>query len=302
MTKGPNWRIDTHAHVFTAGLPLAPGRRYSPSGEAPLAGYLDILDAAGMTGAVLIQPSFLGADNAHMAQALRQAGGRLRGIAVVNPDVHPTELQALARAGVVGIRLNLVDAPCEGLSEPAWQHLFERIGALGWQVEVHAESTRLPRILERIGDAPAAIVIDHLCRAATGTACPGVRGVLRAAESGRIWVKMSAPFRCGAPDWRAVAWPLARMLVAELGPERLVWGSDRPWTQHESGITYESTLAWLSEWVPDADARHRILGESAARLYRFVPDVPSEDTPSPGPVVEDRDGPPRRGSTAPEES
>lgn len=298
MTKRPVWRIDTHAHVFTAGLPLAPDRRYSPSGEAPLAEYLEVLDAAGMTGAVLIQPSFLGTDNAHMVEALRQAGGRLRGIAVVDPDVPPAELAALARAGVVGIRLNLVGTRCDGLSEPALQRLFERIGELGWQVEIHAESTRLPAILERIGDAPAAIVIDHLCRAATGVACPGVRGVLRAAESGRIWVKMSAPFRCGALDWKAVAWPLARMLAAELGPDRLVWGSDRPWTQHEKGRTYADTLAWLSEWVPDDDARRRILGESAAHLYRFASDVPPADSPSSDRAAVRRDGPLRCGSTA----
>lgn len=298
----PVLRIDTHAHVFTAGLPLAPDRRYSPAGEAPLAEYLRVLDGAGMTNAVLIQPSFLGVDNSHMVRALQEAGGRLRGIAMVNPDVPAAELDRLAGAGVVGIRLNLADTQRDDLSDPAWRRLFERIAPLGWQVEIHAESRRLPSIIERIGDAPAAIVIDHLCRAADGTACPGVREVVRAARGGRVWVKMSAPFRCGAPDWKAVTWPLARMLLAELGPERLVWGSDRPWTRFENRVDYAATLSWLAEWVPDEAARSLILGETAARLFGFTPAASDADAPPPALAVLRRDGPPRCGAAAPDES
>ena len=36
--------IDTHAHVFHRGLKLAPGRRYAPDYDAPLALYLTLAD------------------------------------------------------------------------------------------------------------------------------------------------------------------------------------------------------------------------------------------------------------------
>jgi predicted TIM-barrel fold metal-dependent hydrolase len=45
-----------------------------------------MLDRYGMSHGVLIQPSFLGTDNAYMVQGLRTAPERLRGIAVVSPE------------------------------------------------------------------------------------------------------------------------------------------------------------------------------------------------------------------------
>ena len=49
--------IDTHAHVFLRGLPMAPERRYAPDYDAPLPAYLDILDGNGIAAVVLVQPS-----------------------------------------------------------------------------------------------------------------------------------------------------------------------------------------------------------------------------------------------------
>ncbi|MGY4480486.1 hypothetical protein [Bradyrhizobium sp. USDA 3364] len=56
----PKLVIDTHAHVFHRGLKLAPGRRYAPDYDAPLALYLQQLDQNSITNGVLVQPSFLG--------------------------------------------------------------------------------------------------------------------------------------------------------------------------------------------------------------------------------------------------
>jgi hypothetical protein len=58
--------IDTHAHVFERGLPLANARRYAPGYDAPLSAYLAQLDAHGLSNGVLIQPSFLGTDNSYL--------------------------------------------------------------------------------------------------------------------------------------------------------------------------------------------------------------------------------------------
>src|SRR5215475_3889842 len=100
--------IDTHAHVFHRRLPLAPGRRYAPDYDAPVQLYLQQLDRNGMTSGVLVQPSFLGTDNSYLVESLEAARGRLRGIAVVDPAVSMDALRALDRAGVVGIRFNLL--------------------------------------------------------------------------------------------------------------------------------------------------------------------------------------------------
>ena len=90
--------IDSHAHVFLRGLQLAPNRRYAPDYDAPLERYLAELDANGVTHGVLVQPSFLGTDNSYLVECLGRAGGRLRGVAVVDPATAPEALDALDRA------------------------------------------------------------------------------------------------------------------------------------------------------------------------------------------------------------
>ncbi|MET0529418.1 MAG: amidohydrolase family protein [Microvirga sp.] len=100
--------IDSHAHVFKRGLPLAANIRYAPDYDATPEDYIRNLDAKGMSNGFLVQPSFLGTDNSYMLEALRRYPNRFRGIVVVQPDIRQDALQELAAAGVVGIRLNLI--------------------------------------------------------------------------------------------------------------------------------------------------------------------------------------------------
>ncbi|WP_373824604.1 amidohydrolase family protein, partial [Achromobacter insuavis] len=167
--------VDSHAHVFLQGLALADTRRHTPDYDAPLAQYLGLLDAHGLSHGVLVQPSFLGTDNSHLVQALRAAPTRLRGVAVVDPAIDDAGLQALAAAGVVGIRLNLIGLALPDPCTPAWQSLLARVNALGWHVEVHVQAARLADIMPALLQAGCRVVVDHFGRPdpALGVADPG---------------------------------------------------------------------------------------------------------------------------------
>ncbi|WP_312998787.1 amidohydrolase family protein, partial [Achromobacter animicus] len=199
----PGAAVDTHAHVFHQGLALANTRRHTPDYDATLAEYLGLLDAHGLTHGVLVQPSFLGTDNSHLVEALRAAPARLRGVAVVAQDASESELQALADAGVVGIRLNLFGLDTPALQTPAWQVLLARVNALNWHVEVHLQAARLDGVLPALLAAGCRIVVDHFGRPdpALGVLDAGFQYLLRQADSGRIWVKLAAPYR----NWAAPA-------------------------------------------------------------------------------------------------
>jgi predicted TIM-barrel fold metal-dependent hydrolase len=82
----------------------------------------------------LVQASFLGTDNSCLVECLTTAGGRLRGIAAVDPAVSADDLRALDRAGVVGIRLNLVGQPLPDLHAQEWKALVASIKSVDWQV------------------------------------------------------------------------------------------------------------------------------------------------------------------------
>ena len=132
-------------------------------------------------------------------------------------------------------------------------------------------------------------MVDHFGRpdAQQASADPGVSALLRRAASGRVWVKLSAAYRNarGAQvaaaertpallqaDAHAVRECTGRLLAA-FGPERLVWGSDWPHTQHQHLSDYTSNLAALADWVPDIAQRTRILGATAAELFHIPPAI-----------------------------
>ncbi|SSW73775.1 4-sulfomuconolactone hydrolase [Achromobacter veterisilvae] len=267
--------VDTHAHVFRQGLALAQVRRHTPDHDATLAEYLALLDAHGLSHGVLVQPSFLGTDNSYLVQALRAARGRLRGVAVVAEDIAETALHDLAEAGVAGIRLNLIGLDLPSLQTPAWQTLLTRVNALGWHVELHVQAARLPDIVPALLAAGCRIVVDHFGRPAPalGTADPGFRYLLQQADSGRVWVKLSAPYR----NWPASACAAsgreaAQRLLAAYTPERLMWGSDWPHTEHRHLASYPAATQWRDAWIDDPVQRRALLADTPLRLFQFQGD------------------------------
>ncbi|CAJ0815208.1 amidohydrolase family protein [Ralstonia flaminis] len=265
--------IDTHAHVFERGLPLANARRYAPGYDAPLSAYLAQLDAHGLSNGVLIQPSFLGTDNSYLLAALRQAPQRLRGVAVIDPTAPETLLAQMRTEGIVGIRLNLIGAPDPQLKSPVWQTALARLHALGWHVELHVEARRLPTLLPPLLEAQVNVVVDHFGRPepALGLDDPGFGALLAAGRTRRVWVKISGAYRNG-DNGRGEAIAIAAMprLKDSLGLDRLVWGSDWPHTQYESRINYDKMWAFGDVLLPNAADRKQVLVDTPAQLFRFV--------------------------------
>lgn len=261
--------IDTHAHVFHRGLRLAPGRRYAPDYDAPLALYLEQLDRNGISNGVLVQPSFLGADNSYLVESLKQANGRLRGIAVVDPAVSADELRMLDRAGVVGIRLNLVGQSLPDLAASEWKALLASVKALGWQVEIQRNAADLAVLVPRLLDHGVTVVLDHyaLPDLKLGIADPGFQSVLKLGATHNVWVKISAPYRNGVAGERFAkeAYPLLRNAY---GPDRLLWGSDWPHTQFEASQSYEKNRQFLDALIVDESERAQVL-VSPYQLFRF---------------------------------
>lgn len=264
--------VDTHAHIFEDGLELAPVRRYAPTYNATADDYLSVLDAHGVQYGVLLQPSFLGTNNDYMMDALRAHRDRLRGIAVVLPDIAHRELDAMDADGVVGIRLNLAGLPIPDFSLAPWPSFLAHIRRLDWQVEIHRESVDLPFLIEPLLNAGVTVVVDHFGRPNqdAGTSDLGFQYLLSKASTRRVWVKLSGGYR-NWPDAedQSVPTSCASLLLDAFGPERLIWGSDWPHTQNESKIQFALTQRRLEEWVPNEADRKIVLQDAPARLFRL---------------------------------
>lgn len=260
--------IDTHAHVFSATAPAVAGARYRPSYAARLAAWRALWRPAGITHGVLVQPSFFGTNNAEMLATIASDPTRLRGVAVVKADATDAELAKLDAGGVRGIRLNSRGVSDVSIyAQPEWRSLFDRIHARGWHVEMFTDAGALPRMADVFAGFPVALVLDHF--GSPGETAAAIDDTFAAAaalaQQRALWVKLSAPYRLGGADPAA----LARRWRELVGPGRLVWGSDWPWTQHERGKDYLRLRESLDRWVGSA-AVPAILWDNAARLYRFT--------------------------------
>lgn len=260
--------MDAHAHVFRRDLPLTAGYRHAPQHDALLPELLGLFDAHGITHGVLTAPSFLGMDNSYLLSALASARGRLRGTAIVDSDIGRAELEDLDQLGIVGIRFNMLRRPdLPDLRSAAWRRVLESAAALDWHAEIYVEGPRLPALLGPALESGIKVVVDHFGSPDPQLRldCPGFRALLDAVNSGRAWVKLSAPYRLGVTDPQ----PYVDALLAAGGPKRLVWASDWPWTQNSEGMTYRRALDWLGAWVPDPAMRATILGATPFELFGF---------------------------------
>lgn len=266
--------VDAHAHVFAPDLGFVQPRRYTPAYVAGIDRFVEHLDAHGLAGGLLTQPSFLGTDNSHMLAAVARWPARLRAVVVVDPAIGDDALDALGAAGAVGVRLNLVGLPLPDLSAGPWPALLERLRRRDWHLELHREGRDLPGLVAPALDAGVRVCVDHFGRPdpAAPLDDPGLRHLLAAGRGGRVWVKLSAAYRNGGVErGHAVAMQVTPRLLDALGPERLVWGSDWPHTQHESIVGYDDARAALDRWVPDAGTRRAVLEDAAAALLRLDP-------------------------------
>lgn len=249
--------LDAHLHVFHDGLPLHAQRRYAPDYSATPADLLAQLDADGMRGAVLVQPSFL-ADHDYLLAAAQDHPDRFR--AVVSPsdlDELRGEWARWIEAGIVGVRLNLVGRDLPDLVAPEWRSVGRDMAEGGIHLEVHASGDQWAVLLPQLEAWPSSVVIDHLGRIVD------VDPLIELGERDHVWFKASAPYRW--PDV-AAAERLVRGLIERTGGQRLVWGSDWPFTQHEAEVTYAGMVDAAEARFPQVAALadgnlQRLLGE-----------------------------------------
>ncbi len=253
----PQGSFDGHAHVFSTDLPMTPIRRYTPDQAAPFEAYCRLLRTHSLDGALLVQPSFLGIDNRYLLRSLTDARDipdlQFRGVAMTDLDTSASELAHLADAGVVGMRLNQLDRTMPNLRSQEWRAHLRDLADLGWHLEIQIEGARLPDVLPLLLDHTPCLVVDHFGLPEDGDwrHCPGFHALLNAPRD-RVMVKLSAPYRAFRVDVNTkltqAAASAARALMAHFGPTRLIWGSDWPWTRHESGRSFEEALAWRTQW------------------------------------------------------
>lgn len=276
----PPGSCDSHVHVygpFDRFPPLIEGR-FAPTRETPVEALFELWDGLGIARGVIVHAIRAGADNAVTLDALRRHPHRLRGVALVDPDIADRELDRLNDAGFRGVRINLLRQDGKavasgGMDLDALLALAPRLSERGWHAQLWIETGDLKELAPTLEKLPLTYVVDHMGRTMTdkGIDYPGFRDFCARLKDGRYWCKLSGAdrnTRTGTPyDDTA---PFMRALVAA-NPDRLVWGSDWPHVGHaaETIPREADLLRLLFACVPDEATRARILVDNPAALYGF---------------------------------
>lgn len=269
--------VDSHAHIFLEDMPLSRTAWFKPAYGFTAEQYLRELDSHGVHFGVIAGISIYGLYNDYMLEQLRRHR-RLRGTAILLPTTERYVLERMKQDGIVGVRLQLTRRKeLPDLLDEEYQLLLRRLADLDMHVEIVLEGQSWPAVLPKLDASGVKVVIDHFGHPNPehGARCAGFAAMLRFAENGRTWVKLSGAYRLTwaspgeprrDPRTRSLAHEAAQSLLRNLGPERLLWGSDCPFVGHESHVSYQDTLDELVEWVPDPAARRKI-SDTALRLY-----------------------------------
>jgi len=277
----PKGACDAHSHVFGPydRFPLVLESNYPPP-DSPYETHATMRATLGVDRAVLIQPAPYATDNSAIADALHRAGGRLRGVGVVDESVSDGTLQELHAAGLRALRFLEMFMPGTTKHYPGsvdtqtLRALAPRMRELGWHPEIWGSVAQCADVAESFADIGMPLVLDHLAGANVETpqADADFKRVLARVRAGDAWVKLSlCRFSVPVADY-VKARPFHDALV-EANPANLVWGSDFPFVRRgENSPDGGYLVDLLHEWIPDAGIRQQILVDNPARLYDFPED------------------------------
>jgi predicted TIM-barrel fold metal-dependent hydrolase len=280
VTTAESPLVDSHVHIFTRDMPLAPTAWTRPSYGFTAEDLLATLDEHGVRHAVVAGISLFGYYNDYMIAKLKQYP-RLRGTVNVPPTKELAELTAMKDAGVVGVRLFLASqlaGEVADLRSAEYQRLLGHVRDLDWHVHFLADEDVFADALVVLRAAGVKVAIDHFANPEPGVGpdCAKVAAALRAVDAGNAWLKISAGFRFAprSPPRTADDYARAREAEAEfdryilerVGPERLLWGSDCPFVGHEGAVSYRGTLDAFEAAIPDARTR-RAISDAALDFY-----------------------------------
>src|SRR5260370_21545388 len=147
---------------------------------------------------VIGTPRVYGTDNSATLYGMKARGADARGVAVVDETTAESELDAMDRAGIRGIRLNLATG---GTNDPAAARRrletgIDRVKDRNWHVQINTDPKMISALKDAFAAAPVPIVFEHFAgaRAALGPDQPGFADVLDLVASGTAYLHISVPY------------------------------------------------------------------------------------------------------------
>ncbi len=265
----PRGACDTHMHFYDGARAARPG---TPNpGRFTVDMYRELQKKLGLERVIVVQPNAYADDNTATLNAMKEFGRAAKGVAVVKPGVSDAELERLTKAGICALRIMTLHGGTLGFD--VMDELMARVHPFGWHANIQLDGRELPKYEAQIMRLPGRFVIDHTGKFLEPVAPehPAFKSLLRLVDTGRCWVKLSAPYetsKTGPPTYDDVG-VLAKALVKR-APERMLWASNWPHPSVRPNVPDDGELLeLLLDWAPDEGTREKILVDNPAELYGF---------------------------------
>ena len=269
--KAPAGTCDTHIHFYSSNYAALPGTPLPA--DASVEDYRQVMRWLGIERTVIVQPNAYGDDNRLTMDSVAALGADVaRAVVVVKPGVSDEQLDALTKGGARGARIMALHGGTVGLDQ--LDAVAAKILPFGWHPIVQIDGRNFPDHEAQLLALPGTFVIDHIGKFLEPVAPdhPSFKSLLRLLDTGRCYVKISAPYetsKTGGPAYADVA-ALAKALI-RAAPDRMLWASNWPHAQAAKfGYPNDATLLdLLLDWAPDETAIRKMLVDNPARLYGF---------------------------------
>jgi predicted TIM-barrel fold metal-dependent hydrolase len=206
-----------------------------------------------------------------MLDAIARGAGRYKGIAVVANDATLDELQALKRAGVIGVAWNVTHYGVDYYRDA--KTLLQRLVALDMFVDIQVEHDLLVPMMPMLADSGVRILVDHCGRPTVDASVsqPGFRALLELGATGRAFVKLSGFVKFSRkPALYDDAWPFVTALVGTFTLDRCLWASDWPYLRAPVRVDYGVLLHLALTLFPDVTDRRKLLWDTPRELLGFA--------------------------------
>ena len=260
---------DTHMHIYDTRYVAASSAVLRPP-DATVSDYRRVQQSLGLQRVVVVQPTTYGLDNACTLDAVAEIGDEARAVVVVDDRVSSSELDLLTLLGARGARFFML--PGGAVPWEIMHAVAERIAPHGWHIQLQMNGRDLVDRIDALLALPTPLVVDHVGRYMPPVAPDDERfgDLLRLIDTGRCWVKLSAPYE-SAPDPTHEYAAMSRLVQALIdhAPERMLWATNWPHPGQSAPPSLDRLGRLAIQWMPDASIRQRILVDNPAELYGF---------------------------------
>jgi len=270
--------IDAHVHVWTLDTKRYPWHQtlaHVPiPAQAATAESLTVeMDRAGVSHAVLVQPSVYGWNNDYLCDCLAKWPRRFVGVCLVDPKaedaVERLEYWTVKR-GCRGLRINLIaETDSSWILSPSRHGLWQTARKLGISIALQI----LPDHAATVSKLAAAnsdiiFIVDYMGPAAFHDG-EGITAIEKLAPNRNIHYKVQCLGQdSGQPYPFEDLVPLYHTALREFGASRLLFGTDFPHVC--KACSYSEAVRWLGGLSFLTEAEKHDIGEgNACKLWRI---------------------------------